>query len=100
MTSYSLNATQVTRRSHVLAETILTDARCIACLLCILACPTDAIFILSSSKYVARLWSSWKLDRKRCILCGQCTAVCPVVAITEKATFDSHFSRTLFVSLL
>lgn len=97
---WQVNSSVVTRRGHVLAESIYTEARCIACLLCIFSCPTDAIFILSSSKHFTRLWQCWKLDRKRCIVCGQCTAVCPVVAITEKATFDSKFNRTLFVTLL
>ena len=90
----------VARRSHVVAVSSLLGARCIACLLCVFACPADCIWVSFAGAGVWRgAVSGWILDRKRCIVCGSCNAVCPVVAIAELTDARNLNGRTMIESL-
>ncbi len=48
--------------------------KCIACRLCEINCPTNAIVVDKEKKYAV-------VDRSLCISCGLCSEVCPVNAI-------------------
>jgi len=62
--------------------------RCVACMLCSAACPSEAIYIegavndlskpISHGERFARVWN-W--DMGRCIFCGFCAEACPEEAI-------------------
>jgi formate hydrogenlyase subunit 6/NADH:ubiquinone oxidoreductase subunit I len=47
---------------------------CIACRLCEINCPTNAIIVDKEKKYAV-------VDRDLCIFCGLCAEVCPVKVI-------------------
>jgi len=47
----------------------IKDYRCKACMLCLKACPVDAI--------VGAKWQVHEIDQTKCIKCGTCMQVCP-----------------------
>ncbi|MBW2600423.1 MAG: 4Fe-4S binding protein, partial [Deltaproteobacteria bacterium] len=47
----------------------IKDYRCKACLLCLKACPVDAI--------IGAKWQVHEIDQTKCIKCGTCMEVCP-----------------------
>lgn len=59
------------------------SSKCIACNLCVKACPTDCIIVEGEKKEGAKKKSVTKydLDFTKCSLCGACVEVCPTDAI-------------------
>ena len=60
--------------------------KCVACGLCSVACPADAIYleaaendgtVLAGPRYA----STYQIHKTRCIFCGMCEEACPVSAI-------------------
>ncbi len=47
----------------------IKDYRCKACMLCLKACPVDAI--------IGAKWQVHEIDQTKCIKCGTCMEVCP-----------------------
>jgi NADH:ubiquinone oxidoreductase subunit F (NADH-binding) len=47
----------------------IKDYRCKACMLCLKACPVDAI--------IGAKWQVHEIDQTKCIKCGTCVAACP-----------------------
>ena len=71
-----------------LTRTPAGDPRCVACALCVGACPARCIVVESGPTTAAtglkestRVAIRFQLDLGRCLLCGLCEAACPVGAI-------------------
>jgi NADH-quinone oxidoreductase subunit I len=74
------------RGRQVLMRDELGLEKCVACGLCSVACPADAIYlepaendgtILAGPRYAA----VYQINSMRCIFCGYCEEACPVAAI-------------------
>jgi hydrogenase-4 component H len=59
--------------------------RCIACAACAIACPPNALTIMTDLDQGVRTWS---LFVGRCIYCGRCEEVCPTGAIALSPDFE------------
>ena len=62
------------------------DTLCIACNLCAVACPADAIYLEAAEndgtvQAGPRYASIYQIHKTRCIFCGYCEEACPVSAI-------------------
>ena len=60
--------------------------KCVACGLCAVACPADAIYLEAaendgSVQAGPRYASVYQIHKTRCIFCGYCEEACPVSAI-------------------
>jgi len=60
--------------------------KCVACGLCAVACPADAIYLeaMENDGSVAagpRYASVYQINKMHCIFCGYCEEACPVAAI-------------------
>jgi NADH-quinone oxidoreductase subunit I len=60
--------------------------KCVACGLCAVACPADAIYLEAeendgSIQAGPRYASIYQIHKTRCIFCGYCEEACPVSAI-------------------
>lgn len=96
---------QRARWKHILQRYEDGLERCIACMLCAAACPTDAIYIegeenppdisFSPGERYAKIFD---IDYGRCILCGYCIEACPTeaLAMTEFSDF-AFYSREKMV---
>jgi NADH-quinone oxidoreductase subunit I len=77
------------RGLHVLKRDEFGRERCVACQMCELACPADAIRIQAgevpeSNKHLhttERYAVAYSIDLLRCIYCGMCEEACPEAAI-------------------
>ncbi len=78
-------------RSHIIftADEDGTS-KCIACNLCVKACPTDCIFVEGEKKEGAKKKSvtQYELDYTKCSLCGACVEVCPTDAIVFSKRYN------------
>jgi len=60
--------------------------KCVACGLCSVACPADAIYLEAAENDGTvmagpRYASTYQIHKTRCIFCGMCEEACPVSAI-------------------
>jgi len=77
------------RGEHVLRRYNTGEERCIACKLCEIICPAQAITIESKSRLDgSRKTTRYDLDLTKCIYCGFCQEACPVDAIVESSNFE------------
>lgn len=75
--------------------------RCVACMLCAAACPTEAIYIVGAENrpdhrvsHGERYPVVWDLDLGRCMFCGICVEVCPEEALAMSGRFElATYSR-------
>jgi NADH-quinone oxidoreductase subunit I len=59
--------------------------KCVACGLCAVACPADAIYLEAAENDGTvmagpRYASTYQIHKTRCIFCGYCEEACPVAA--------------------
>lgn len=77
------------RGEHFLRRYLTGEERCIACKLCEVICPAQAITIFSEARFDgSRRTIQYDLDMTKCIFCGFCQEACPVDAIVEGYNFE------------
>jgi len=74
------------RGEHILVKDELDREKCVACLLCMAACPAVCIFIEPEAAPAEwtdreRRPKTFEIDMLRCIYCGYCEEACPCDAI-------------------
>lgn len=72
-------------RSHIVlkADEETGECLCIACNMCVKACPSECIMVDGEKKEGAKKKSAtlYQLDYTKCSLCGACVEVCPPNAL-------------------
>jgi len=85
------------RGQHILHVDENGREKCVACFLCAIACPADAIYIEAAEDlrpYPERIGVDiryarvYDIDYGKCIFCGFCEEACPKDAITMGPNFE------------
>ena len=66
-------------------KAVVDIGRCVACGVCALQCPRDALSIYEGCYAI--------VDRNRCVGCGICAKACPAGAIEVCDTEESYDAR-------
>ena len=91
------------RGIHVLRRDENGLEKCVACALCSVACPADAIYLEAaendgSGQAGPRYASVYQIHNTRCIFCGFCEEACPVGAIFMGKDYElAVYSKDDFV---
>ncbi|HOQ62045.1 MAG TPA: NADH-quinone oxidoreductase subunit I, partial [Vicinamibacterales bacterium] len=77
--------------------------KCVACGLCAVACPSDAIYLEAaendgSVQAGPRYARVYQINKTRCIFCGYCEEACPVAAIFMGKDYElAVYSKADFI---
>ena len=91
------------RGVHVLQRDENGLEKCVACGLCSVACPADAIYLEAAENDGTvmagpRYASIYQIHKTRCIFCGMCEEACPVSAIFMGKDYElAVYSKDDFV---
>jgi NADH-quinone oxidoreductase subunit I len=91
------------RGVHVLQRDENGLEKCVACGLCAVACPADAIYLEAaendgSVQAGPRYAKVYQIHKTRCIFCGYCEEACPVSAIFMGKDYElAVYSKDDFV---
>ena len=93
---------EIFRGRHRLMEREDGTLRCVACMMCATACPSECIYIEAEEvddKKIEKRAKVFVIDELRCVFCGLCVEACPTDAIRmdTKEHVPPEYSREAFI---
>jgi NADH-quinone oxidoreductase chain I len=82
------------RGTHYFRKNDAGETACVACGLCVAACPNMCITLEIGERFDgARYPLKYEIDPWRCIFCGYCQDACPVNAIRLGSDYEQAYYR-------
>lgn len=76
--------------SRTRSSLVLDNEKCIACGMCAITCPNQAITITTEkNENNKKILTSYLLDTGRCLYCGMCSEACPTGALVNSPEFEN-----------
>lgn len=87
------------RGVHYFKKNEAGETACVACGLCVAACPNKCITLEIGEKFDGKRYPvKYEIDPWRCIFCGFCQDACPVNAINLGKDYEqAHYRKEDFV---